>query len=69
MFFRTLKEFSNSESGTITLDFVVLTAVVVSFGLTIASLATMGINPVTTSLNVILSPNGDFSAKFVQLDE
>lgn len=67
MFIRALKGFCRSESGAVTIDFVILTAIIASFGLTVVMLIAMGINPVAANLNALISPNSDFSAKFVQV--
>lgn len=69
MFMTTLKEFSGSESGAISLDFVVLTSLVLSFGITVAALVTAGVNPIASGINAVIMPSSEFTAKFVSVDE
>ncbi len=69
MFLTTLKEFCDSESGAISLDFVLLTSLVLSFGVTVAALIITGVNPVASGIHTVLMPTNEFSAKFVGVDD
>ena len=69
MFMITLREFSCSESGAVSLDFVVLTSLVLSFGITVTALVVTGVNPVASGISAVLMPTSEFSAKFVSVDD
>lgn len=62
-------EFSRSDSGAVSLDFIVLTSLVLSFGITVTALVAAGVNPVTSGISAVLKPTSEFSAKFVSVDE
>jgi len=69
MFSTTLKEFTGSESGAISLDFVLLTSLVLSFGVTVTVLVAAGVNPVTSGISAVLILTNEFSAKFVSVED
>jgi len=69
MFLTNLREFAGSESGTISLDFVVLTSLVLSFGITVTALVVAGVNPVASGISAVMTPtSSEFDAKFVKVD-
>ncbi len=69
MILKTLVEFFRSESGAISIDFLMLTGLVVSFGISVAVLVGAGINPMMASMDLLGTPVEDFNAKFVSVDE
>ena len=69
MLLTTLKEFFRSELGAVSLDFVVLTSLVIGFGITVATLVIAGVNPVASGISAVMSPANEFSAKFVGVDD
>lgn len=69
MFVTALKGFFRSESGAVSLDFVVLTSLALSFGITVATLVASGVNPITSGISAVMTPNTEFTAKFVKVDE
>jgi len=68
MIVTALKGFFRSESGAVSLDFVVLTSLVLSFGITVIALVVAGVNPAVSGINAIMTPNTEFSAKFVSVE-
>lgn len=59
MFLETLKRFSRAESGAITVDFVMITAVVAGFGMAVMIIVTPGINKTASGIEpVIQSADG-----------
>jgi len=70
MFLTTLREYFRSESGAISLDFVVMTSLVLSFGITVTALVVSGVNPVASGISAVMTPaRSEFTAKFVKVDE
>jgi len=68
MILMTLQEFSRSESGAVSLDFVLLSGLILSFGITVVSLVATGVNPVASGISAVMTPTSEFSAKFVSVD-
>ncbi|PCJ76931.1 MAG: pilus assembly protein [Rhodobacteraceae bacterium] len=69
MFLIALKGFFYSESGAVSVDFVVLTSLVLSFGITVATLVAAGVNPIASGISAVMTPTSEFTAKFVSVDE
>ena len=69
MIFATLRGFLRSESGSVSLDFVVMAGLVLSLGITVASLGVVGVTPIASEINAVMNPTIEFSAKFVRVDD
>ncbi len=70
MFSRTLIEFLRSESGVVTVDFVVLTGIVASFGIGVTLALTLEPSLILDKVGSIrAADNNTFTAKFVKVDE
>ena len=70
MFSRTLIEFLRSESGVVTVDFVVLTGIVASFGIGVTLALTLEPSLILDKVaSIRAADNNTFTAKFVKVDE
>lgn len=69
MILATLRGFYHSESGSVSLDFIVLAGLVLSFGITVATFVIAGVNPIASEINAVMNPATEFSAKFVRVDD
>ena len=65
MFIKMLKRFRRSESGTVTIDFVTITAVIVGFGMGVLLLIAPGIETVTTSIEPVIQSSDGLAGRLI----
>lgn len=65
MVFENLKRLCRDESGAITADFVILTAVVVSFGMGVLLIIAPGIGKVTSGIEPVIQSSAGLAHKLI----
>jgi len=65
MFLEMLTRFSRSESGTVTIDFVTITAVIVGFGMAVILLVAPGIENAATSIEPVIQSSDGLAGRLL----
>ena len=68
MFLEMLTRFRRSECGTVTVDFVTITAVIIGFGLGVMLLVAPGIETVATSIEPVIQSSDGLAGRLLGVD-
>jgi|LGVF01.2.fsa_nt_gb hypothetical protein len=68
MFIEMLKRLCRAESGTVTIDFVTITAVIVGFGMAVILLVAPGVETVTTSIEPVIQSSEGLAGRLIGAD-
>jgi|LGOV01.1.fsa_nt_gb Flp pilus assembly pilin Flp len=69
MVLKTIKQFCRDDSGAITVDFVMLTAVIVSFGFGVIIIVTPGIRDVSESIEPVIQSADGLAHRLIGADD